>query len=445
MKKFLIKFKGKLYIVPFLYGVGFGIFSIIVLVFDTIAYSRFKYALPAWFFVSGSKSVSVVSLVVSSLITMVTITFSIMMVVLTIYGSRLSSKSLQDFLGKKNTLRILGYFIGSLVFSLIQLTFGKDRETSLSIGPTVSVILLMIAIIVLVYFIHYISKSIQINLYIDDITNETLALINESKNYVDSSIYIEGGQIKDYAADLQGEAWEILSDVSGYIQYYDRKNLLTLAEEFNGIILCEVLIGEYIMPKDVLIRVYNHEGISNKEEVITKLIEAVSIGDEPDLYKDISTGTRKLLDVGLKALSPGINDPSTAIVCIQKIGYLLREIAKGLEANVYLDDDEKVRVIIRSISFNRLLYDHFYQIKIYGIKDMFVLEAVLLALTKIANESSEVIQNQVWEFAKYLIVDVDLKNYHGMEQRILSERFFQLSRAVKVPYKFDEWKSFDIH
>lgn len=443
MKKFLLKFKGKLYVVPFLYGLSFSLLSIIIVLIDTFAYSQFNEILPAWIFVSGTKSGALVSLVVSSLITMVTITFSIMMVVLTIYGSQLSSRSLQDFLGKKYTLRILGYFIGALVFSLIQLTFGNNQETSLSIGPTFSVLLLMIGIIVLIYFIHYISKSIQINLYIDDIAKETLSLINESKKHVDSSIYIEGGQIKDYALALEGEAWEVLAGKSGYIQYYDSKKLLEVAKEFDVKILCEVLVGEYILPNDVLIRVYNHIDILDKEEVIAKLLEAVLIGDEPDLYKDISTGTRKLLDVALKALSPGINDPSTAIVCIQKIGYLLKEVAKGLEANVYYDDEENVRLIIRSISFNRLLYDHFYQIKLYGLSDMFVLEAVLLALTKIAKGSSDAVQNQVWEFSKYLIEDVDLKNYHGMEQKILSERFYQLSRSVQVAYEFDEWKSFE--
>ena len=443
MNKFLLKFKGKLYVVPFLYGLSFSGFSIIILFVDTFVYVEYNQTLPIWFFVSGAKSGAVISLVASSLITMVTITFSIMMVVLTIYGSQLSSRSLQDFLGKKTTLRILGYFIGALVFSLIQLTFGNNLETSLSIGPTISVFLLMIGIIVLIYFIHYISKSIQINLYIDDITKETLILVNESQKHVDSSIYIEGGQIKDYAKALEGDTWNILSDRSGYIQYYDNKKLLAIAKEFNVIILCQVLIGEYILPNDILIHIYNHVDILNKDEIVTKLLEAVLIGDEPDLYKDISTGTKKLVDVALKALSPGINDPSTAIVCIQKIGYLLKEVAKGLEANVYYDDDENLRVIIRSISFNRLLYDHFYQIKIYGLNDMFVLEAVLLALTKIAKGSSGAIQKQVWEFSKYLIVDVDLNNYHGMEQKILSERFYQLSKSVQVAYEFDEWKSFE--
>jgi glycine cleavage system regulatory protein len=72
---------------------------------------------------------------------------------------------------------------------------------------------------------------------------------------------------------------------------------------------------------------------------------------------------------------------------------------------------------------------------------MFILEAILTALTKVANESNFDIKKQVWEFAKYLMVDIDLKSYHEMEQKMLSERFYQLSRAVNVEYEFDGWKS----
>ncbi len=193
----------------------------------------------------------------------------------------------------------------------------------------------------------------------------------------------------------------------------------------------------------MLIKVYGLDHSYDKEELQERIIESVYVGNEPDLYKDISTGTRRLLDVALKALSPGINDPSTAILCIEKIGYLLFEISKGLEANVYLDEEKSIRVIIRSISFNRLLYNHFYQIKHYCMNDLFVLEAVLSALTRIASDSTQSIKTQVWEFVKYLIADIHLQRYHEMEQRILSERIYQLSRVVNVKYDFYGWKEFE--
>lgn len=442
IRRLIIRIKGKLYVVPTLFGLGFGVFSIVVLYFDHFSYENYSHLFPDWFFVSGSAAIAIFSLVSSSLVTMVTITFSIMMVVLTIYGSQLSPRSLQDFLSKKTTLRILGYFIGALIFSLLQLTFAKNGEMDKIIAPTICILILIIGVIVLIYFIHFISKSIQITHYIDDVVKETISLLDKSKKLVDSSIYIQSGNLKDYSSDLTEEVWEVKTNRTGYIQFYDRKKLIEIAKEFDVKILCEILIGEYILPNDVLIKVYGLDHAIEKEKLRVRIVDTVYIGNEQDLYKDISTGTRRLLDVALKALSPSINDPSTAVLCIEKIGYLLFEISKGLEANVYLDEEKSVRVIIRSISFNRLLYNHFYQIKHYCMKDLFVLEAVLTALTRMASDSTPSIKRQVWDFVKYLIADINLNKHHEKEQRILSERIYQLSRVVDVKYEFYDWKEF---
>ncbi len=442
LRKLVLWGKGKLYVTPTLYGLSFGVLSILLLIFDQLAYNHFSNSGYEFFFNIGSKSVSVFILVISCLVTMVTITFSIVMVVLTIYGSQLSSRSLQDFLSKKATLRISGYYIGALIFTLIQLALGGSLEEAMGFGSIVSILLLIIGIVVLVYFIHFISRSIQISLYIDDIVKETLQLLDQSKKHVYSSINIEGGDIKDYDKCLKGEHWDVANGKAGYIQYYDTKKLLEIATAFDIRILCDTLIGEYVLPNEVLASVYDFSIDLNQAEIQDKISEVIIIGDEPDLFRDISTGSKRLIDVALKALSPGINDPSTAISCIKNIGYLLNEIAKGLEVNVYLDDREEVRVVIRSISFHRLLFDHFYQIKHYGSKDMFVLEAILSALIKIATEASAEIKKQVWEFANYLIEDIHLKSYHIMEQRLLSERFYQLSQAAKATYEFDSWNKF---
>lgn len=442
-KKIMLAIKGKLYIIPLLYSFGFALFSIGMLVFDRDSFTRYSHVIPPWIFISGTLSVSIFTLVSSSLITIVTVSFSIMMVVLTIYGSQLSSRSLQDFLAKKVTLRILGFFVGTLIFTLIQLTYAKSEVGTYIMAPSIAIMLLIIGVIILIYFIHFISKSIQITHYIDDVVKETLGLLETSKKLVDSSIYIQGGKIEDYSTCLEGEAWEVMTVGSGYIQYYDQKKLCDIAEKANIIILCEILIGEHILPNKCLMKVYGSLEATDKEALEASLLESVYMGYEPDLYKDISTGTRRLVDVALKALSPGINDPSTAIMCVSKIGYLLLEIAKGLEANIFLDENGHVRVIIKSIAFNRLLYNHFYQIKHYGMEDLFVIDAILSALIMIARESSWSIKGQVWDFAKYLIEDLNLSKYHEIEQKALTEKIYQLSQAVEIDYNFDGWRSFD--
>ena len=87
-KKFMLALRGKLYIIPVLYSCAFALFSILLLIFDRYSYERFSQVIPEWTFISGDLSIAVFSLVSTSLITIVTVSFSIMMVVLTIYGSQ---------------------------------------------------------------------------------------------------------------------------------------------------------------------------------------------------------------------------------------------------------------------------------------------------------------------------------------------------------------------
>jgi hypothetical protein len=76
------------------------------------------------------------------------------------------------------------------------------------------------------------------------------------------------------------------------------------------------------------------------------------------------------------------------------------------------------------------------------MNDLIVLEAVISALTKIASDSNMTIKTQVWDFTKYLIADIHLQKYHEMEQKILSERIYQLSRVVNIDYDFYGWRRF---
>ena len=137
IRKLYFEIRSKLYFLPVMYSlisIGLAVF-VIYLDYYTAPFE-------ALFFIYTSRSLGslILSTVVGSLLTMLTITFSIMMVVLTIYGSQLSPRSLQDFLEKKVTLRILGYFIGALIFSIISLLAVKTEQfDNYLLSPAISV------------------------------------------------------------------------------------------------------------------------------------------------------------------------------------------------------------------------------------------------------------------------------------------------------------------
>jgi uncharacterized membrane protein len=169
----------------------------------------------------------------------------------------------------------------------------------------------------------------------------------------------------------------------------------------------------------------------------------IKVGEEPNLDGDIFNKTGKLVDIALRALSPGINDPATAVFCIDKIGFILKKAIVNSEAKVYREESTDIRVILEGLTFKRMLFDHFYQIKHYGISDLKVYLAILSALNKISQNGTYYIKRQIWEFAKYLLEETHPEDYPVFEKTHLYERFYQLAKTtgekeeLKEIFKFE--------
>ncbi len=430
IKKFLLQMRTKLYFIPGLFTFFFIALACLFVYIDELT-GRFVSASGALFIYTSRAQASVIlSTIAGSLLTMLTITFSIMMVVLTIYGSQFSPRSLQDFLEKKATLRILGFFMGSLVFSVISLFSVKAEPADGAVlSPAVAVLLMILAIILFAYFIHYIAKSVQISIYIQNLVKQTAARLDTYLKKVDDDPNITCGNLDDYADIFEGDALEITAEQSGFIQYYDEKKLYALAVEHDIVISCVNSIGKHVTADEVVLRVYQAAAMDKWDELKEQLLELVLIGDETNLYEDIGAGTKKLVEIAVRALSPGINDPGTAVFCVDQIGFLLQKAAKGLEAKGYVDEAEDVRLIVQGITFDRLLFEHFNQIAHYGLKDIVVIDAILGALITICRDNGHDIKEQVWRYSGDLTKKLHLTEYPEYEKQYIRERYYQLARA----------------
>ncbi len=441
IKKLYFEIRSKLYFLPVMYSlisIGLAAF-VIYLDYNTAPFDTF-------FFIYTSRSLGslILSTVVGSLLTMLTITFSIMMVVLTIYGSQLSPRSLQDFLEKKVTLRILGYFIGALIFSIISLFAVKTEQfNNYLLSPAIGVLSLIIAVIIFAYFVHYISKSVQITHYVHNLTEDIARMIDKDQKEVDDNPHINNGLMEEFDKFENEAGYEVKATRSGFIQYYEEEKLFEFAKRHNVIIACINMLGTHILVDDPLIKIFDYNNIEDISDVNEELLEMIYIGDEPNLYEDIATGTKKLVDIAVKALSPGINDPGTAVFCIEQLGYLLQKVAYGHEAKVYTDKDKNIKVLVQGLEFEQLLFQHFYQITQYGMKDLTILDAILGALIMICRNNSYMVKKQVWTFSRYLYEKIEVKNYIEYEKTYLKERFYQLSKASNQAFDLNKLFSID--
>ncbi len=431
--KIFLAIRSKLYFIPAAFSLVFAILALAFYLVDHAAGPQLAIILPDFLLSSREVGAAIITTTVGSLLTMLTITFSIMMVVLTIYGNQLSPNSLQDFLEKRVTLRILGYFIGALVFSIISVfTVKSEQYSNPVLSPLVCIILLVIAVVLFAYFIHFIAKSIQVTIYIQTLVNETAERIDKAYKAADSDPAIQHGSLDAVQKILDSESIVIEADKSGFVQHYDEKKLFALAKEHHLVINCVNMLGQHVLEGEPLLKIYKGEKLEQMAELDDlkkQMLDLVLIGDETNLYEDIGAGSRKLVEIAVKALSPGINNPSTAKFSIEQIGFLLQKVARGQEAKFYIDSNEHVHLIVQGLTFDRLLFYHFYQIKHYGGADLMILDAIIGALITIAADAGSPVLDQVWSFGEYLFSDIELSQYPALEKSYLRERFFQLSRA----------------
>ncbi|MCF7926616.1 MAG: DUF2254 domain-containing protein [Candidatus Izimaplasma sp.] len=429
MKKYFNKLKHKYYFVP---GIYITVFLILTYLFNAIQNYQIMMYFPDFFISTTIYGENLFPLMIGSVVTLTTITFSLMMVILTMYGSQFSPRTLQDFLSSKNTQHVLGYLLGTLIFSVISFYF-LDFYTFNVITPSVATLLFIGAILSFGFFIYYVAKRVQITSYIQNLVEEINDSINEKqKNVVDDKHILFKHEV-ELNKILEEEPIIYKAENSGYILSYDISGLKALAIESNIILNTERQPGEYVLKNDSLIEIHHFKG--DEEELFEMLKKHINISTETS-KNSFDEGINKIFDIALRALSPGINDPATTRFCIDNIGYILEKITIILAHTVYTDDENNVRVISTREHFATLLHNYFYEIKLYGFKNITVIKSTLEVLNRISKNTDTFQNKEIWDFTHYLLDDMKLSKLHPYELRPLQQIIMSISENTEQENDF---------
>ncbi|MGE4572486.1 MAG: DUF2254 domain-containing protein [Candidatus Izemoplasmatales bacterium] len=359
-------------------------------------------------------------MMLAAIITMVTITFSIIMVVLTLYSGQFSPRTLNDFLQRKVPLNTLAYYIGVSIFSLVSLVLSETKPNTLySFTTLFAIIIFILSLILFAYFIHYVAKSVQINVYIDKMVKEAVINIEKQQKEIeeDTNILFERND-EDEEKEYKNE---YTSKHTGYLIDINKTKLLNYLQENDLSITVNIPLNEHIYEGDILFKYQGNSSFNFDDDVINACF---TISDEIGSFSEYREKTMKLVEIAVRALSPGTNDPFTAQICIQQLGFIFMKLSDNYYSLYYHDDSGKERIMIKTLNYKDLLYDHFYQIYLYGKGDLTIISALLKAFTRIAGQSNQDMKDSLWDFAEYVIKDIDIKQLHVFD-----------SREVKIPLK----------
>jgi len=304
---------------------------------------------------------SLLSTFAQSTVTLAALVFSITVLILQLASSQFSPRALRTFMRDRHSQFALGIFLGTFSYAVIVLreVRGEDGIADRFVpGITINVAFaLMIASIgMFVSYINRVAHSIRVSTIIDSIGDETRDAIDKSHG--------EDQRHQDQALmpDFPGPAALVGTDGPGTVRSVETANLLELAEEADGYIKVLPRMGEFVATGMPLMEVWSRKELDEK-----KLRSAVSLVKERGSGRDVSYGLRQLVDIAERALSPGTNDPSTAVECVNQLHDLLRRlVARSYPSQVHRDSNDEMRVFVPSDSWDDHVALAFDELRLWG-------------------------------------------------------------------------------
>lgn len=284
------------------------------------------------------------SAIITSMISFTALVFSITIVVLQLTSSQFSPRVLRTFLRDRFNQITLGVFIASFLYALVVLRAIRGTSENDPYVPylaiTVAVVLVLASVAFFLGYIHHISQSIRAASVIDSIGDDTRVVL-ERRFPVD-------GPDSHRISVPENTGTLVTASSPGVIQRIDDSDLATWATERDATVCLHRAVGEFVAAGATMLAVHS----STSEDGYVELLSRIHLGKERSLDEDIGFGFRQLVDIAERALSPGINDPTTAIQVIDQIHDLLRRLAdRPLPARQRVTDSQRLLVDVPQPSF----------------------------------------------------------------------------------------------
>ncbi len=306
---------------------------------------------------------TIISTIVSGIMSLTVFSFSMVMIVLNQAASQMTNRMLNSMIENRFQQIVLGFYIGTIVYALFLLSTIRDVSSGIYV-PALSIYLLIIFTVVdiffFIYFLDYVTRTVKYETVIQRVQRKTAKAMD--RLYSDRA---EVALLTDVTRSV-----EIFMRESGYVQGVDTKQMLRFAKQENLVISVLHEPGAYLIRGMEVLRV---EGaISLDPEVKKKLYEMVDVYIGQPIETNPVYGFHHLSEVAIKALSPGINDPGTAVLSLHALTDLFSFRLQRRPPSVLRDEEGTPRVHLKHPGFRDLFEYCIFPVWKYGKSDPYV-------------------------------------------------------------------------
>ncbi len=378
-----------------------------------------------WLYSGGESGArTLLGAIASSTIGVAGTVFSITIAALAFAASQMGPRLLNNFTRDRRNQATLGLFLGTFAFALIALRSVRGVEESIFVphlAVTVAIVLALACVAMLVYFVHHMANRINVDTVIDLVHEDfRLAVQRLTREHAERD-----APLMNWAAQDQVHARR-----HGYLQQLDEDSLAQWADERDLQIRLLVKPGDYIFPGSRIAEASS--AVGGLEDAVAN---AMAIGKHAVDSADLQFGVRQLVDVAVRALSPGINDPQTAIGVIDRLGSALCELAPRYLPTGVTCIDGKPRLTRPSVDYDGICNAMFHGIRQNGRGSAAVRIHMLEVLAKIAQVETDPSRRATLRRHVQLIVDQDNQAW------LDSETLIALRERERIFYRVCSLKS----
>lgn len=320
----------------------------------------------------------ILSTIAGSMITVAGTVFSITIVTLTLASNQFGPRLLRNFMQSTINQVVLGSFIATFVYCLCVLGSIEPagRESFVpGLSANFAIVLAIFNVAILIYFIHHVAISIQVETVIKIVNQDLIKSIHEF-------FPEKGGKEKDGAIaklDENPNQHIVHAKSYGYLQAINSQALEAIADECNFTLTLEQKPGVFITKGLPLVCISHNHPLSEENEA--EISSAFLLGSQRTSEQDVEYSIHQLVEIAVRALSPGVNDPFTAIACIDYLESMICQIMeRNFPASCAADSTGRVLVKYKIVTFSGIVKSAFDQIRQHGSENAAVLLRLLNAI-----------------------------------------------------------------
>jgi uncharacterized membrane protein len=388
--------RANLWLLPALLVVGAGVLFGVTYGLDLVAHHG-GLTLPGWIDTGDAGSArTILTAIAAAVITVAGVVFSVTIVAFTLASTQFGPRILRNFLRDRGTQATLGTFVATFVYCVLVLGSVSSRGANPFVphlSTAVALLLVLVDVVVLIYFIHHVTTSIQLNEVVFSIAQDLGEAVDALDGDAGSPGATSASDLEAVRRRVERDGVQIPATTSGYLQAIGHRTLVEIATAHDAVIELTFRPGHFVTIGRPLATVWP----ATAEPAVARLLERAHVtGPHRTLHQDLQLAIDQLVEIAIRALSPAVNDTFTALSCIDWLGDgLTRVSGRTLPSGVIRDDTGAVRLIVPPLEYDRLVNRAFDQIRQAGRGMPAVGIRQLETLSRIAEQTRSDTQRQV--------------------------------------------------